>query len=105
MIDVRQTPVVGHPQIAPPDCGELGESARRSLRGRAPPLDPAALQRSRAAAHPPVTPSGPLEPGETDPVLGGQYEAPPNGAPATPAPPGSVERLRSTARGGLARRA
>ena len=34
MIDVRQTPVVGHPQIAPPDCGELGEGTHRSLRGR-----------------------------------------------------------------------
>ena len=98
MIDVRQTPVVA-PQIVA-NWGKALVGVFGAVARGTPPLDPAVLQRSRAAAHPPVTPSGPLEPGETDPVLGGQCEAPPNGAPATPAPPGSAERLRSTARGG-----
>ena len=39
------------------------------------------------------------------PVLGGQCEVPPNGAPATLAPPGSAERPRSTARVEWVRRA
>ena len=99
MINV-QSPIVGHPQVAPPDCGELGEGTCRSLWGRrhAHPLDPALLQRSRAATHPPVMPSDPVEPGETGPVLGDQCKESPNGAPATPAPPRSAERPRSKAR-------